>query len=83
MCLLLYMAASLVRFVHDSISCRVFAWQLPVGYTQTINAVVGYYDSEIDAINEPFRPIPSGGKRVQCLGFVSMAVSVGLGCAAP
>ena len=27
------------------------------GYTQTIN---DYYDREIDAINEPDRPIPSG-----------------------
>jgi chlorophyll synthase len=27
------------------------------GYTQTIN---DYYDREIDAINEPYRPIPSG-----------------------
>ena len=27
------------------------------GFTQTIN---DYYDREIDAINEPYRPIPSG-----------------------
>nr|GMC67038.1 chlorophyll synthase, chloroplastic [Ipomoea batatas] len=27
------------------------------GYTQTIN---DWYDREIDAINEPYRPIPSG-----------------------
>jgi chlorophyll synthase len=30
---------------------------LLAGYTQTIN---DYYDREIDAINEPYRPIPSG-----------------------
>ena len=30
---------------------------LLTGYTQTIN---DYYDREIDAINEPNRPIPSG-----------------------
>lgn len=30
---------------------------LLTGYTQTIN---DYYDREIDAINEPYRPIPSG-----------------------
>lgn len=30
---------------------------LLTGYTQTIN---DYYDKEIDAINEPNRPIPSG-----------------------
>lgn len=30
---------------------------LMTGYTQTLN---DYYDKEIDAINEPYRPIPSG-----------------------
>jgi len=30
---------------------------LLTGFTQTIN---DYYDKEIDAINEPYRPIPSG-----------------------
>ena len=30
---------------------------LLTGYTQVIN---DYYDREIDAINEPYRPIPSG-----------------------
>jgi chlorophyll synthase len=30
---------------------------LLAGYTQTIN---DFYDREIDAINEPYRPIPSG-----------------------
>ena len=30
---------------------------LLTGYTQTIN---DWYDREIDAINEPYRPIPSG-----------------------
>lgn len=30
------------------------------GYTQTIN---DYYDREIDAINEPYRPIPSGKRQ--------------------
>jgi chlorophyll synthase len=30
---------------------------LLAGYTQTLN---DYYDREIDAINEPYRPIPSG-----------------------
>jgi chlorophyll synthase len=33
------------------------AGPLLTGYTQTIN---DWYDREIDAINEPYRPIPSG-----------------------
>jgi len=35
----------------------VMAGPFLTGYTQTIN---DYYDREIDAINEPYRPIPSG-----------------------
>lgn len=34
---------------------------LLTGYTQTIN---DYYDKEIDAINEPNRPIPSGTQQL-------------------
>ena len=37
--------------------CMVMAGPLLTGYTQTIN---DWYDREIDAINEPNRPIPSG-----------------------
>jgi len=37
--------------------CMVLAGPLLTGYTQTIN---DWYDREIDAINEPNRPIPSG-----------------------
>jgi chlorophyll/bacteriochlorophyll a synthase len=35
----------------------LLAGPLMTGYTQTLNE---YYDREIDAINEPYRPIPSG-----------------------
>ena len=35
----------------------VLAGPLMAGYTQTLNE---YYDRDIDAINEPYRPIPSG-----------------------
>jgi chlorophyll/bacteriochlorophyll a synthase len=35
----------------------LLAGPLLTGYTQTIN---DFYDREIDAINEPYRPIPSG-----------------------
>lgn len=37
--------------------CMLMSGPLLTGYTQTIN---DYYDREIDAINEPYRPIPSG-----------------------
>jgi len=40
-----------------SISCMFMSGPLLTGYTQTIN---DYFDREIDAINEPNRPIPSG-----------------------
>jgi chlorophyll/bacteriochlorophyll a synthase len=38
-------------------ACMLLAGPLLTGYTQTINDL---YDREIDAINEPYRPIPSG-----------------------
>ncbi|MEC4813744.1 MAG: chlorophyll synthase ChlG [Scytonema sp. PMC 1069.18] len=37
--------------------CMLLAGPLLTGYTQTVNE---FYDREIDAINEPYRPIPSG-----------------------
>lgn len=37
--------------------CMVLAGPLLTGYTQVIN---DWYDREIDAINEPYRPIPAG-----------------------
>jgi chlorophyll/bacteriochlorophyll a synthase len=38
-------------------ACMLMSGPLLAGYTQTIN---DYYDRDIDAINEPYRPIPSG-----------------------
>ncbi|NMF62346.1 chlorophyll synthase ChlG [Brasilonema octagenarum] len=43
--------------VLKSATCMLLAGPLLTGYTQTLNE---YYDREIDAINEPYRPIPSG-----------------------
>ncbi|MDJ0505864.1 MAG: UbiA family prenyltransferase, partial [Nostocales cyanobacterium LE14-WE12] len=43
--------------VLKSALCMLLSGPLLAGYTQTIN---DYYDREIDAINEPYRPIPSG-----------------------
>jgi chlorophyll synthase len=43
--------------VAKSAVCMLMSGPLLTGYTQTIN---DYYDRELDAINEPYRPIPSG-----------------------
>ncbi|GAB2229849.1 hypothetical protein Droror1_Dr00014105 [Drosera rotundifolia] len=43
--------------VLKSIMCMVMSGPCLTGYTQTLN---DWYDREIDAINEPYRPIPSG-----------------------
>ena len=37
--------------------CMVLSGPLMAGFTQTIN---DFYDRDVDAINEPYRPIPSG-----------------------
>lgn len=46
-----------VENVSVSLACMLMSGPLLTGYTQTIN---DYYDRDIDAINEPYRPIPSG-----------------------
>tara|TARA_Y100001968_G_scaffold314963_2_gene341024 strand:+ start:21004 stop:21951 length:948 start_codon:yes stop_codon:yes gene_type:complete len=43
--------------VLASFGCMLMSGPFLTGYTQTIN---DYFDREIDAINEPNRPIPSG-----------------------
>ncbi|KAL2902008.1 Chlorophyll synthase chloroplastic [Bienertia sinuspersici] len=43
--------------VAKSILCMVMSGPCLTGYTQTLN---DWYDRDIDAINEPYRPIPSG-----------------------
>ena len=43
--------------VAKSLTCMLMSGPLLTGYTQTIN---DFYDKDIDAINEPNRPIPSG-----------------------
>ena len=43
--------------VFAAFACMIMSGPLLAGFTQTIN---DYYDREIDAINEPNRPIPSG-----------------------
>ncbi|KAK1285500.1 hypothetical protein QJS10_CPB20g00283 [Acorus calamus] len=46
-----------IEDVIKSILCMMMSGPCLTGYTQTLN---DWYDREIDAINEPYRPIPSG-----------------------
>ncbi len=71
-----------VENVLISAACMLMSGPLLTGYTQTIN---DYYDRDLDAINEPNRPIPSGAislKAVQVQIWVlligGLAVAYGL-----
>ena len=46
-----------VEDIFKAATCMLLSGPLMAGYTQTLN---DFYDREIDAINEPYRPIPSG-----------------------
>ncbi|NER48938.1 MAG: chlorophyll synthase ChlG [Symploca sp. SIO1A3] len=46
-----------VENILQAAACMLLSGPLMAGYTQTMN---DFYDREIDAINEPYRPIPSG-----------------------
>ncbi len=64
--------------VAVSLACMLMSGPLLTGYTQTIN---DYYDREIDAINEPYRPIPSGAisiPRVKTQILVLLALGIGV-----
>ncbi|KXZ49211.1 hypothetical protein GPECTOR_22g801 [Gonium pectorale] len=43
--------------IAQLLTCMMMSGPFLTGYTQTIN---DWYDRDIDAINEPYRPIPSG-----------------------
>ncbi len=67
--------------VLAAFACMVMSGPLLAGYTQTIN---DYYDREIDAINEPYRPIPSGAiglgqVKVQILTLLIFGLAVAWG----
>ncbi|NEP01643.1 MAG: chlorophyll synthase ChlG [Symploca sp. SIO2E9] len=60
-------------------TCMLLAGPLLAGYTQTIN---DFYDREIDAINEPYRPIPSGAISIpQVITQVVVLLLAGIGIA--
>lgn len=46
-----------IEHVLTALACMLLSGPIMAGYTQTLNE---YYDRDIDAINEPYRPIPSG-----------------------
>ncbi|MBE9079760.1 chlorophyll synthase ChlG [Romeria aff. gracilis LEGE 07310] len=81
-------AASSGKFVWSlehvliAAACMLMAGPLLTGYTQTIN---DYYDRDLDAINEPNRPIPSGAislpqvvTQIWVLLLAGVAVAYGL-----
>lgn len=60
-------------------ACMLMSGPLLAGYTQTLN---DFYDREIDAINEPYRPIPSGAISVPQVGAQILVLLVaGIGVA--
>lgn len=61
------------------LTCMLLSGPLMAGYTQTLN---DFYDREIDAINEPYRPIPSGAISVpQVVAQILILLFAGLGLA--
>ena len=65
-----------------SMTCMIMSGPMLTGYTQTIN---DYFDREIDAINEPNRPIPSGAislfqvkLQIWILLFAGLGIAYGL-----
>lgn len=60
-----------------AVACMFMSGPLLAGYTQTIN---DFYDREIDAINEPYRPIPSGAISVpQVVTQILVLLFAGIG----
>jgi len=65
--------------VLKSATCMLLSGPLLTGYTQTLN---DFYDREIDAINEPYRPIPSGAISVpQVITQIVVLLVAGIGVA--
>ena len=59
-------------------ACMLLSGPLMTGYTQTVNEL---FDREIDAINEPYRPIPSGAislPQVKIQIFVLLSIAIAL-----
>jgi chlorophyll synthase len=68
-----------VEDILKAVTCMLLSGPLMAGYTQTLN---DFYDREIDAINEPYRPIPSGAISVpQVVTQILVLLVAGLGVA--
>lgn len=62
-----------------SAACMLMSGPLLTGYTQTLN---DFYDRDIDAINEPYRPIPSGAISIpQVIAQIGVLLLAGIGVA--
>jgi chlorophyll synthase len=62
-----------------SATCMLMSGPLLAGYTQTLNE---YYDREVDAINEPYRPIPSGAIALpKVIAQIWLLLAAGIGVA--
>lgn len=62
-----------------SAACMLMSGPLLAGYTQTMN---DFYDRDLDAINEPYRPIPSGAISVpQVATQIVVLLAAGIGVA--
>ncbi|QUS60673.1 chlorophyll synthase ChlG [Synechocystis sp. PCC 7339] len=62
-----------------ALTCMLLSGPLMTGYTQTLN---DFYDRDIDAINEPYRPIPSGAISVpQVVAQILILLVAGIGVA--
>jgi chlorophyll/bacteriochlorophyll a synthase len=60
-------------------TCMLLSGPLMAGYTQTLN---DFYDKDLDAINEPYRPIPSGAISIpQVIAQILILLLTGLGLA--
>jgi chlorophyll synthase len=68
-----------VETVLVMLACMLMSGPLLTGYTQTIN---DFYDRELDAINEPYRPIPSGAIAIpQVVTQILVLLAAGIGVA--
>jgi chlorophyll/bacteriochlorophyll a synthase len=68
-----------IENVLISAACMLMTGPLMTGYTQTLN---DFYDKEIDAINEPYRPIPSGAISIpQVVTQIFVLLAAGLAIA--
>jgi chlorophyll synthase len=68
-----------LEYVLLAAACMLLSGPLLTGYTQTLN---DFYDREIDAINEPYRPIPSGAISIpQVVAQILVLLLAGVGVA--